>query len=163
MSLLHRSKTKADPATTGAMPAATQVESAEPAETVEPVAPATPLPTLWSSWFDDGSPHIEERREDGQIVVRFEMPGLDPDKDVEITVADGILRIRAEQREETKGDDGTGYRSEYRYGSFARAVTLPPGAGEDAVKATYRDGVLEVRVPVDEETAAAKRIPITKV
>jgi HSP20 family protein len=159
MSLLHRSKTKEAPEGAEAPEAASP---AEPARSVEVPAPAAPLPTLWSSWFDDGSPHIEERREDGEIIVRFEMPGLDPDKDVEITVADGILRIRAEQREEAKSEDETSYRSEYRYGSFARAVTLPPGAGEDAVKATYRDGVLEVRVPVDEATAASKRIPITK-
>jgi HSP20 family protein len=156
MSLLHRSKKQSDSIAPDAVPA--DVPSAEPAEP----APAVKPPTLWSSWLDDPGPRIEEHRDHGQVVIRLEMPGLDPDEDVEVTLADGILRIRAEHREESTGDAAGGYRSEVRYAAYARAVTLPPGASDDDVKASYRDGVLEVRVPVDEATAASKRIPVTR-
>jgi HSP20 family protein len=104
---------------------------------------------------------VEEFREDGQLVVRAEMPGIDPDKDVEITVADDILNLRAERRSETKTEDTSGYRSEFHYGSFSRSLRLPAGATEADIKATYTDGILEVRIPIDTATAEAKRIPIS--
>jgi HSP20 family protein len=105
---------------------------------------------------------VEERREDGVVVVRAELPGIDPERDVEITVQDGTLRIHAERREETKTEDKDRYRSEFRYGSFVRTLALPAGASEEDVKATYKDGILEVRVPVDEEKVGAKRIAIER-
>ena len=66
-----------------------------------------------------------------------------------------MLRIHAERTKETRyekeGDEQEGRtRSEFRYGSFTREVELPPGASEDDVKASYRNGIIEVRVPVKE-------------
>jgi HSP20 family molecular chaperone IbpA len=91
--------------------------------------------------------------------LRAELPGIDPEKDVEITVDDGVLTVKAERREEKK----EGGRSEFRYGSFARSVTLPAGADEENVAASYRDGILEVRTPIKEATKGEpKRIMITK-
>ena len=103
---------------------------------------------------------VEEFTEGDQMVVRVEMPGIDPD-DVSITVREHALSLSAERREEstTRGRDG--YRSEFRYGSFSRVVPLPAGASEQDVKATYKDGILEVRITVDPD-AAAKRIPIER-
>jgi HSP20 family molecular chaperone IbpA len=102
---------------------------------------------------------VEDYVSEGQYVVRAELPGIDPEKDVEITVDDGILTVRAERREEKK----EGGRSEFRYGSFARSVTLPTGADEENVAASYRDGILEVRTPIKEATKAEpKRIAINK-
>ncbi|HVV36139.1 MAG TPA: Hsp20/alpha crystallin family protein [Acidimicrobiales bacterium] len=112
--------------------------------------------------MDDRLPRIEEFQEDHTVVVRFEMPGIDPDNDVEITVTDGVLRIKAERREETKSDDTHAYRSEFRYGSYSRGIQLPAGASEDDVKASYKDGILEVRVPMSDEKAEAKKIPVTR-
>lgn len=105
---------------------------------------------------------VEQHEEGGALVVRVEMPGMDPDRDVEITVSDHRLRIRAERREESKKEDASGYRSEFRYGSFVRTIPLPAEATEDDVKASYRDGILEVRVPVDREKAQARKVPITR-
>ena len=120
------------------------------------------VPTVWKDLFDDSEMKVEEFRDGDTLVVRAEMPGIDPDKDVEITVADRMLHLRAERRSETKTEDKKGYRSEFRYGSFSRAVRLPAGAGEDDVKASYDDGILEVRIPVDDNANGAKKIPITR-
>jgi HSP20 family protein len=103
---------------------------------------------------------IEEYVEDGSCVIRAELPGIDIEKDVEITVADGVLHIHAE-REERSEDKQDGYRSEFRYGRFERTVRLPKGTSEADITATYRDGILEVRVPMPEETEPTRaRIPI---
>ena len=124
-------------------------------------------PELWTRLFDteatESPMKVEEFRENGTLVVRAELPGVDPEKDVEITVENGRLHIHGERRDEKKEETKNGsYRSEFRYGSFDRILPLPPGAGEDAVKATYRDGILEVRLPVDDAAAAAKKIPVAK-
>ena len=120
------------------------------------------MPDAWKGLFDDDDMKVEEFRENGTLVVRAEMPGIDPDKDVEITVTDHMLHLRAERRSEKKSEDTEGYRSEFHYGSFARSVRLPAGATESDVSASYNDGILEVRVPVDDDTAEAKKIPITR-
>lgn len=120
------------------------------------------MPALFRSLEGAEMLRVEEFVEGGDVVVRAEMPGIDPDKDVEITVSDHVLRIRAERREEKKTEGKGSYRSEFRYGSFARSVTLPAGASEKDVKATYRDGILEVRIPIDTKQAEAKKIKIER-
>lgn len=121
-------------------------------------------PDLWRSrLLEEIEPmRVEEFEEDKTLVVRVEMPGLDPDKDVEIDVSDQKLHLRAERRQESKVEEKGRYRSEFRYGSFTRTVPLPAGATDKDVKATYKDGILEVRIPVDEGRAAARRIPIQR-
>lgn len=138
-----------------------------PSEAVAPVEawPAVTWPSL-SRWFDTAfsggdTMKVEEFREGDALVVRAELPGIDPEKDVDVTVSNGMLRIHGERREETKSEDKGGYRSEFRYGAFTRVLPLPAGAGEADVKATYVDGILEVRVPVDAERAAAKKVQVT--
>lgn len=110
----------------------------------------------------DSALSVEEFRDGDDLVVRAEMPGIDPDDDVEITVSDHTLRLRAERRFETKTEGKRGYRSEFHYGSFSRSVPLPAGATEHDVKATYTDGILEVRIPLDNAEATAKKIPIAR-
>lgn len=107
---------------------------------------------------------VEEMEDGNTLVVRAEMPGIDPEKDAEITVTDGTLIIRAERQEKKEQKEKGSYRSEFRYGSFVRRVPLPEGVKESDVTATYKDGVLEVRAPIPEqvETASASKIPITK-
>ena len=107
---------------------------------------------------------VEEFRDGDAMVVRAELPGIDPDKDVEISVHDGLLTIKGERTEE-KTDEGTKrsfYRSEFRYGMFERTLPLPAGASESDVKATYKDGVLEVRVPLPAEQAATSKIRVER-
>ena len=101
---------------------------------------------------------IEDRLEDDRYLVRAEMPGIDPDKDVEITVSDGVLTIAAERREEVS-EKG---RSEFHYGSFVRRVSLPVGAVEDKLAARYQDGILEVSVPIEAAQAEPRTIPVAR-
>lgn len=92
--------------------------------------------------------HVEEYVEDGTCVVRAELPGIDPDKGLEVEIADGAVHIKAHREERSKEELPDGYRSEFRYGAFERFVPLPDGASDAEVKASYRDGILEVRVPL---------------
>lgn len=96
---------------------------------------------------------VEDEMKDGTYEVRAEIPGVDPDKDVDITVRDGVLTIKAE-RSEKKEVDG---RSEFAYGSFLRSVTLPSGADEEAITASYDKGILSVSVPVAAAVEAAEK------
>jgi HSP20 family protein len=120
------------------------------------------FPELWRSMADDDLLRVEEFIDGDTAVVRADMPGIDPERDIEITVADHQLRIRGERRQETKTEDKNGYRSEVRYGSFMRTIPLPAGAHDTDVKATYLDGVLEVRVPINRTDAETKKIPVSR-
>ncbi len=117
----------------------------------------------WAGPWEGPEMKVEEFVDGGELVVRAEMPGLDPDKDVDIHVTDHTLRIRAERRQESKVEEKDGYRSEFHYGSFTRTRPLPAGASETDVKATYRDGILEIRLPVDKKAAESTKIPVQRV
>lgn len=115
-----------------------------------------------SMWSESSAIHVEEYAEDGTFVIRAELPGIDPDRDVEITVADDQVRLRAERRVEEREEQRQGYRSEFRYGSFRRTLPLPVGAKADEVQASYRDGILEVRIPMGQVTSEGHRVPIAR-
>jgi HSP20 family molecular chaperone IbpA len=106
--------------------------------------------------FDTRLMRLEDEIVDGRYEVRAEIPGVDPAKDVDITVRDGQLTIKAE-RSEKKEFDG---RSEFSYGSFTRTVSLPAGADEDDIKATYDKGILIVSVAVSKPTPAEKHVQV---
>ena len=118
----------------------------------------------WTSrqWFDDFMKEgfwrpmfaIEEFRDGDDMVVRAELPGIDPDKDIELEIADGMLVISAEKTESHEHDSDRVHRSEFRYGSLTRSVPLPKGVRDKDVSATYKDGVLEVRIHVPEMSAS---------
>ncbi len=101
---------------------------------------------------------VEAYLEDNRYIVRAELPGMDPDKDVEITVDGRTLTIHAERREEHKEP----HRSEFHYGSFTRSVLLPARADTEHIAATYDKGILEVSIPLPEARPAGRRIEITK-
>lgn len=112
-------------------------------------------------WLD--TMRVEEFSEGGAFVVRVELPGIDPDKDVEISVVGDMLHIGAERREEEKTEGRDYVRREHRYGSFHRDIPFPKGTSEADIKASYKDGILEVRVPVKKpEPQAVKKISVTK-
>ena len=113
-------------------------------------------------WHDmDNLLQVEEFREDGTLVIRADLPGINPDSDIELTVSDGMLYIRAERREEEKREDKGYLRRELRYGSLSRALPLPDGITESDITATYQAGILEIRVP-EPKQEPAKKIAITK-
>ncbi|HLJ99727.1 MAG TPA: Hsp20/alpha crystallin family protein [Streptosporangiaceae bacterium] len=128
--------------------------------------PRAMLPDL-SDWFESPfmtlRPHltqairVEDYFEDNHYVLRAELAGIEPDKDVEITVGSGYLTIRAERSDKTEGKR----RTEFRYGSFTRTVPLPVSANEEDVKAMYHDGILTIMIGMKEEKKqSAKKIPI---
>lgn len=104
---------------------------------------------------------VEDFVDDGTYVLRAEMPGIDPDKDADVWMAEGMLHIKVERTMEER-EDKDGFRSEFGYGSFHRAVSLPKGAATTEVKATYKDGVLEIRVPLRPVDQPVEKVMITK-
>ena len=106
--------------------------------------------------FDRNLIRLEDEMTDGHYEVRAEIPGVDPAKDIDITVRDGQLTIKA-VRSQTLECHG---RSEFSYGAFARTVPLPAGADVDDVKATYEKGILAISVPVPNGEPATKRIEV---
>jgi HSP20 family protein len=101
---------------------------------------------------------VEDYVEDNRYMIRAELPGLDPDKDIEVTVDDGTLTIHAERREEEKKP----HRSEFRYGSLTRSVRLPAKTDAKDITARYEKGILEVSVPVPEAPPEGRRVAIEK-
>ena len=99
---------------------------------------------------------VEEFRDADALVIRAEIPGIDPDNDLDVTIADGTLRIRGERRESAEHKARNGYRTEFKYGSFSRDIPLPPSTPQEEVSASYNDGVLEVRVPLQESGSGRK-------
>ena len=99
---------------------------------------------------------LEETIRDKCYVIRAELPGLDPENDIEITVDGRILTIRAERRQQDSGP----HRSEFRYGSLTRSVRLPARVDAADVTARYDKGVLEVSIPVGAVKPEGTRIPV---
>jgi HSP20 family protein len=105
---------------------------------------------------------IEQYRDGNTLVIRTDLPGIDPEQDVDITVTGDTLQIDA-RREEPGYKDQAGYRSELRYGEFSRSIPLPRGAYPDEIEATYRDGVLEVRVRLPEQSGtSATKVKVSR-
>ena len=95
---------------------------------------------------------------DNRYLIRAELPGLDPEKDIEVTVEGTTLTIHAERRQEDSGP----HRSEFRYGSLTRLVSLPVKVDAKDVTARYEKGVLEVSVPAREVRPEGIRVAIEK-
>jgi HSP20 family protein len=94
-------------------------------------------------------------------VIRAELPGIDPEKDVEISLDQNVLTIRGERRYEERTSANGGSRFESGFGSFSRSILLPDGIGETDIQASYENGILEVVVPGMLELTEPKRIPIS--
>jgi len=99
---------------------------------------------------------VEELVRDNHYVIRAELPGLDPAKDIEVTVDGRILTIRAERGRQ----DEEPYRTEFRYGSATRSVRLPARLDAQDITARYQNGILEVSAPMPAPVQEGTRIPI---
>ena len=93
-------------------------------------------------------------RRDGELVLRFDVPGVDPEK-IDVTVDRGVLTVSA-TREETKTEGESPVVRERLFGSFRRSVRLAENLDADAIEASNTDGVLEIRIPVREEAKPRK-------
>jgi HSP20 family protein len=105
------------------------------------------------------APALDVLQEDGDIVVRAELPGVKLD-DVDITLHNGVLTISGERKAEEQREGSGYYVRERRYGSFRRSMTLPQGVDEGSIKARFDGGVLEVRVAGAAAVQEPKRIQI---
>lgn len=104
-------------------------------------------------------PKVDVKRKDDDIIVRAELPGVDP-ADVDVEVTDGVLTIRGERRQEEKQEGEDWLVSESSYGSFERSLTIPEGVDPTTIRADYKDGILMVHVPKALEAARPKTTKI---
>jgi HSP20 family protein len=101
------------------------------------------------------SPALESYIDGGNLVIRADLPGIDP-KDVEVTVSGDVLTVRG-KREQTHEEKNRNYlHREVSYGSFERSITLPEGVDADQIKASFKNGVLELTMPAPKEMAPRK-------
>ncbi|MBB3043760.1 Hsp20/alpha crystallin family protein [Nocardioides soli] len=110
----------------------------------------------WMGLVANPSIRIEEFVDGDRRVVRADIPGVDPTKDIELSVDGNVLRLRGERRAE----EHDLHHTEIRYGSFERVVSMPPGTTAEDVAAEYVDGVLTVTMPM-RAPVASSTIPIT--
>ena len=98
----------------------------------------------------DWVPAIEMDQRDDQLVVRADLPGMDVD-DVTVEVDDGVLIIAGERSDEREVEGNGGRRrTEVRYGRFERRIVLPESAQADQIEAAFRNGVLEIKIPMEQ-------------
>lgn len=106
-------------------------------------------------------PALEVLREGDDVVVRLELPGVDVERDVQVTVHDGQLTITGERKAAESGSrDGVVVR-EVRYGTFRRSLALPDGVDAAQVTAGYDAGILTVRIPGANAKAQPVRVPVS--
>jgi HSP20 family protein len=105
-----------------------------------------------ASW----SPRIEAFQKDNQFIVRAELPGLKKE-DVRVNVSDSCVTIEGERRHEFEDNRDGVFHTERSYGSFFREIPLPEGAIGDKAEATFRDGVLEVKLDAPPREVARGR------
>jgi HSP20 family protein len=110
------------------------------------------VPSQWA-------PALDVLQEDGDIVVRAELPGV-RQEDVDITFHNGVLTISGVRQAEEQKEGSGYYVRERRYGSFRRSMSLPQGTDESSIRARFLDGVLEVRVQGAAAVQEPKRIQI---
>jgi HSP20 family protein len=184
----HQKTTPAESAATESTTSApAPAEHAEHAESVAPAATTSPAPSLepaapvglldqlledwlglWpvprlvppQQWIPLEKIAVDQNQVDGTLVIRATLPNIDPDKEIDLTVANGVLQIHAEHRDDHTSEDAGVQRHTSSYEAYTRSLPLPAGVTADDVSATYADGVLEVTVPapVPDE---ARRIPVT--
>ena len=111
----------------------------------------------WGGW----SPPVEVRERDGNLEISAELPGLSKD-DVKVECSPEAITIEGEKKQEMEKEEGGIRRSERFYGHFYRTIPVPEGAEIDKAKAEFKDGVLQVRVPLSEQARSKRRqIPIS--
>ena len=114
----------------------------------------------WRRPFEDSLvPRVESFMRGDDLVVRVDLPGIDP-KHVELSVEADQLTIKGERKMVDEGKRGDEFYREVDYGRFERTMKLPAGVDADSVKAEYHDGVLEVTMKAP-KALKTKKVPIT--
>jgi HSP20 family protein len=128
-------------------------------------------PFLWSNLFDDdffpvvpsrstSMPAVNIKEDEKRFTLDLAVPGIDK-KDLKIEISDDIITISSEQEKEENGDDFK--RREFSYTSFCRSFYLPENVNKEKIEANYKDGILSVVLPKEEEekTKLSKQIKIS--
>jgi len=108
-----------------------------------PASAGAAMERAWAPAVD-----LYETKDD--LVVSFELPGI-REKEINVSITGDVLTVRGERQFSHEANDGNFYRVERTYGKFERNIPLPVPVQAEKVKASYRDGVLEVRLPKAEE------------
>ena len=103
-------------------------------------------------------PAVDVWETEDELVYAFDLPGI-PEDAIAVEFEDGALTVGAERARDHKVDGDRFYRYERRFGSFSRTIGLPQGVSESAIRADYRNGVLEVHVGKPEQ-AKPRRIQV---
>lgn len=106
----------------------------------------------------DFVPAVDILRSNDNIIIRADVPGMTKEN-LDVTVLNNRLFIRGEKKRETEADESNAHRLERFYGTFERVVDLPAPVNPESIKATFRDGVLEVTAPIKEE-AKPRRVTL---
>jgi HSP20 family protein len=116
------------------------------------------IDSLFDRFFGDTghrSPAVDSFFKDGSLVMRFDLPGVDP-KDIDVSVAGNTLTVKA-SRQRNMGEEENGLKHQQTsYGRFEHSMMLPEGVKAEEIKANYRNGVLELTMPVAPEVAGRK-------
>lgn len=107
--------------------------------------------TMEGNWM----PSVDVSETNEAILVRAELPGMTQD-DIELSLQDNVLTLKGEKKSEKKEEKENYHRAECCYGSFTRAFTLPAQVNQGEIKATFKDGILQIALPKSEEVKAKK-------
>ncbi len=117
-------------------------------------------PRLRMPEIEEISPKVDIFEEGDNFIVKAEVPGMKKEE-IEVNLTDDMITISGEKKKEEKVEKKDYYRLERSYGSFTRSFRLPKEVQTDKAKATFKDGVLEVKVPKTEEAKKKeKKVPI---
>lgn len=124
------------------------------------LTPFTGRTSLMDRSFGNFVPNIDVSETEKEVRIVAELPGME-EKDVEVTLVEGALRIRGEKREEHEDNKRDFFRQEVRYGAFERMIPLPAEIDPDKVKAQFKKGVLKVTLPKTAKAHSNRRtIPV---
>jgi len=121
--------------------------------------PFSMFPMMWplAAKIEEAlSPAIDVFEEDNAVVVKAELPGMKKE-DISVELIDGILKIAGEKKREEKVEKKNYYRTERSLGSFERRISLPAETQVDKAKASFKDGLLEIKIPKSEEAKKKQR------
>jgi HSP20 family protein len=127
---------------------------------------AKPFPRLWRPRFARlrsislEAPALDVYEQKDDLIVKAEIPGLTKDE-IDITLEGNTLMIKGEKKKEEEVKEEDYYRCERTYGAFSRSIDLPVAVQTDKVNASFKNGVLEIRLPKTEE--AKKNVVKVKV
>jgi HSP20 family protein len=117
-------------------------------------------PLVRTEWTEGvWTPSVDVSEDKDNVVIKAEMPGMKKE-DVKISVQDNVLTLKGEKEQEKEEKEKNYHRIERSYGSFCRSFQLPTAVKTDKIKASYKDGVLNISLPKTEEVKP-KEIPIS--